>query len=49
MDKRAVHTNEVFKTFPLADDTSREPDSNEAIPSLEEVQEAKEWVDFNEK
>ncbi|MEA4989001.1 MAG: DUF3787 domain-containing protein [Anaerovorax sp.] len=40
---------EKFKTFPLADDYQREPGSNEAIPSEDDVQEAKDWVDFNEK
>lgn len=46
MDKRP---KEVFKTFPLADDYKHEPNSNEAIPSPDDVKEAKDWVDFNEK
>lgn len=40
---------EKFKTFPLADDGEYEPNSNEAIPSPDDVKEVKDWVDFNEK
>lgn len=49
MEKRTVNTTEAFKTFPLANDDHREPNSNEAIPSPSDVKEAKDWVDFNEK
>ncbi|WP_324822983.1 CDIF630_02480 family spore surface protein [Sinanaerobacter sp. ZZT-01] len=40
---------EKFKTFPLADEYEQEPESKEAIPSEDDVKEAKDWVDFNEK
>lgn len=38
-----------FETFPLAEDSEREPETNETIPSESAVKEAKDWVDFNEK
>lgn len=47
--ERAVETSEVFSTFPLADAYEVEPESNQAIPSPDDVKEAKDWVDFNEK
>lgn len=49
---RVTRTNETtaaFRTFPLADVYEVEPESNEAIPSPDDVKEAKDWVDFNEK
>ena len=43
--------NEVgrFQTFPLADTKTIDPYTNASTPSLENVEEAKAWVDFNEK
>ena len=49
MPVRGMNKTEAFQTFPLADDFTHTPGSNEAIPSPEDVKEAKDWVDFNEK
>ncbi|MHC1694885.1 MAG: hypothetical protein AB9835_06385 [Eubacteriales bacterium] len=43
-DKKTVPS---FITYPLADDSERDPDSNTTIPSLRAVVELKDWVDFN--
>ena len=39
---------EAFRTFPLANAAKREKGSNVAIPSEQDVEDAKEWVDFKE-
>ncbi len=39
----------AFKTFPLANADERDPKTNAAIPSIDDVEEAKSWVDFNKK
>ncbi|MBN7772794.1 CDIF630_02480 family spore surface protein [Clostridium aminobutyricum] len=38
-----------FSTFPLADVSTIEKDSNVTIPTDDGVEEVKDWVDFNEK
>ena len=39
---------EAFRTFPLSNAAKREKGSNVAIPSEQDVEDAKEWVDFKE-
>ncbi len=39
---------EAFKTLPLANVGKREKDSRIAIPSQQDVEDAKEWVDSKE-
>lgn len=39
---------EAFRTFPLANAQELEERSNVAIPSEQDVEDAKEWVDFKE-
>lgn len=38
----------AFKTFPLADVDEIDDESNITIPSEDDVEDAKEWVDFKE-
>lgn len=39
----------AFSTFPLADDFKKDPKTNTTEPSDRDVEEAKDWVDFNKK
>lgn len=38
----------AFRTFPLANKETVERDSNVTIPSQDDVEKVKEWVDFKE-
>lgn len=38
----------AFETFPLADVDEIDDESNVTIPAEEDVEDAKEWVDFKE-
>lgn len=42
------HLRQAFRTFPLANTDEIDEDSNVSIPSEQDVEEAKEWVDFKE-
>ena len=48
-DKVNDKARQNFKTFPLADVAEVQDTDNVAIPSVDGVKEAKDWVDFNEK
>lgn len=48
-EKDPERTIPTFTTFPLADTFDVEPDSKITIPSVDEVTEAREWVNFNQK
>lgn len=39
---------EAFRTYPLADMDELEEDSQVNIPSQQDVEDAKDWVDFKE-
>lgn len=39
---------EAFLTFPMMNAQERDKDSNMAIPSEQDVEDVKEWVDFKE-
>lgn len=45
-EKRLKHIS-VFETLAMADVEKKERKTNGTIPSLEAVEEAKDWVDFN--
>jgi hypothetical protein len=38
----------LFKTLPAADDTRRDTETNAAVPSEENVVQAKKWADEHE-
>ncbi len=44
-----ANTNEVYRTYALANVHRTDPDSKVTIPGEIDVKEAKDWVDFNEK
>lgn len=54
MPKRKIkrdyaNTNELYRTYALANDGKTDADSKVTEPKEEDVEEAKDWVDFNEK
>ena len=42
------HLRQAFRTFPLVNSEEIEEYSNVPIPSEQDVEDAKEWVDFKE-
>ena len=47
-EKQTTYLNGAFRTFPLADDYQVEEVSGESIPSQEEAEQARRWVNFKE-
>ncbi|MDD2216006.1 MAG: DUF3787 domain-containing protein [Eubacteriales bacterium] len=48
-EKDPERTIPTFTTYPIADTFNVEPNSKITIPSNDEVTEAREWVNFNQK
>ena len=52
MNDKKKHKKEfqpVFKTFPLANNNSRDGATKNSEPSDDDVEAVKEWVEFNKK
>lgn len=47
--KRKQMSSQTYKTYPLADAIEENPINNATTPSLDDIAESKDWVDFNEK
>ncbi len=47
-EKRNANSNTNFSTFPLANTVKTDKDSKATLPSEDDVDEVKDWVDFKE-